>query len=64
MSWVSRWVKDSKARRIQVVRAISANVPIWGKPLGPKPVSNRTGIFSDFENRLRNLSASLKGQDL
>ena len=34
------------ARMIIVVRATSPKVPIWGKPEGPYPVSNRTYPFS------------------
>ena len=30
----------AKAWRTMVVRATSANVPMWGRPEGPYPVSN------------------------
>src|SRR4029077_4976459 len=49
-----------------VVRATSPNVPIWGKPDGPYPVSKMmapVGFGIRFK-RLRTLRASSKGQAL
>ena len=55
-------VRCSKARRTKLVRATSAKVPMWGRPLGPYPVWNRTERSAAGERRSRMPSASAKGQ--
>ena len=35
ISFVGRSLSCRNARRMKVVRATSANVPMWGKPEGP-----------------------------
>ena len=57
-----RPVSAVKARRTQVVRATSPNVPICGRPEGPYPVSNRAAALPCFSSRAATLAASSKGQ--
>ena len=63
-SRVGMSLNSRKARITIDVRATSPNVPMWGKPLGPYPVSNNTYPFSGgiFSNRFNIRRASSKGQ--
>ena len=61
---VGRPVRCSKARRTKLVRATSAKVPMWGRPLGPYPVWSRTARPPSGGRRSRMRSASAKGQAL
>src|ERR1700744_5317706 len=59
-----RPVSRVKALRTQVVRATSPNVPIWGRPEGPYPVSNSAWSLPDAARRVATFRASSNGQAL
>ena len=55
-------VSSVNARRTQLVRATSPNVPICGRPEGPYPVSNKAVVLPLAWRRAATLAASSKGQ--